>query len=150
METVHRSKVDAWIALVLWAAFAMSLGACVLVATLRPEHWIVIVALLVVVWGLVGLIAWPVEYRIGSDVLIVRSGLLRWRVPLSAIEEVSPTRNATSSPAFSLDRLAVTYRQPGGMSTILISPVSKARFYDDLRAVAPHLRPLGDGLRIDG
>jgi hypothetical protein len=60
----------------------------------------------VVVAAAVLFTTFPLNYEIASGELVARSGLMRWRVPLDAIQEVSPSRNPASAPAWSLDRLA--------------------------------------------
>ena len=76
--------------------------------------------LLAVVVGVLALVL-PVSYRLTETELVVRSGLLRWRIPFDAIQEVHPTSNPLSSPAWSLDRL--------GRSLIGL-----VQFLDDLNA----------------
>jgi hypothetical protein len=78
---------------------------------------------------------------------VVRSGQLRWRVPLAAIQAVHPTRSPLSAPALSLDRLRVEYRVNGRQKQIVISPADRAGFYDSLVAAAPGLVKEGDRLR---
>jgi len=61
--------------------------------------------------------------------LLVRSGPFRWRVPIADIVRITPTTNALSSPALSLDRLRIEY---GRGSAIMISPRDKDQFLRDL------------------
>ena len=72
-------------------------------------------------------------YQIEGDTLVIRSGLIRWRVPIREITSVTPTRNAMSSPALSLDRLRIDY----GHKSILISPENRERFVSMLRTINP-------------
>ena len=72
-------------------------------------------------------------YVIEGDTLVIRSGLIRWRVPIREITSVTPTRNAMSSPALSLDRLRIAY----GSKWILVSPENRERFVAMLRSVNP-------------
>ncbi|UKE71286.1 PH domain-containing protein [Xanthomonas cerealis pv. cerealis] len=60
-------------------------------------------------------------YTIESEVLIVRSGPIRQRIPLDQISDIRPSSNPISSPALSLDRLEIHY----GQKRILISPKDK-------------------------
>ena len=65
--------------------------------------------------------------------MIIRSAGFRWRVPLDSIVEVLPTHNPLSSPACSLDRLRVNYRnRKGRIRFVLISPREKDEFLRDL------------------
>ena len=73
------------------------------------------------------------DYEVTPTTLKIRSGPLRWAVPMGSISSIRPTRNPVSSPALSLDRLEVRY----GSRFILISPRDKAAFVAAVRAVAP-------------
>jgi hypothetical protein len=64
----------------------------------------------------------PLYYEITSTSVIVRSGVLRWTIPLTSIQRVFPTRNPVNGPALSLDRLQVDYVTGGIRRFILISP----------------------------
>ena len=72
-------------------------------------------------------------YLIDGDTLVIRSSFLKWRVPIARILSVTPTRNPVSSPALSLDRLAILYDG----KRILVSPRDKQRFIEALRAINP-------------
>jgi PH (Pleckstrin Homology) domain-containing protein len=76
-------------------------------------------------------------YVIEGDTLVIRSGFIRWRVPIREITSVTPTRNAVSSPALSLDRLRIAY---GSSKWILVSPEEHERFLSALRSVNPLIR----------
>jgi Bacterial PH domain len=72
-------------------------------------------------------------YLIDGDTLVIRSSFLKWRVPIAKIHSVTPTRSPVSSPALSLDRLAILYDG----KRILVSPQDKRRFIEALRAINP-------------
>jgi hypothetical protein len=72
-------------------------------------------------------------YLIDGDTLVIRSSFLKWRVPIAKILSVTPTRSPVSSPALSLDRLAILYDG----KRILVSPQDKQRFIEALRAINP-------------
>lgn len=60
------------------------------------------------------LLAYPLGYDLTPSALEVRSGALyRKRIPLSAIQTVRPTGNPLSAPAWSLDKLHVSYGKHG-------------------------------------
>lgn len=130
MVTTYPSKVDRWLAIVLLAAVLVTAASAV--TLLRAGEW-AIALLMVGVWVGVALVAVPVSYALTPAELIVRAGLIRWRVPLDGIRRVYPTRNPLSSPAWSLDRLAVEY---GASRVLLISPARKAEFLRDLEGRA--------------
>ena len=95
----------------------------------------------VVVVGFILLLTYPMYYEITPEILLVRSGLIRIQVPLNSIQQVFPERYWRSSPAWSLDRLRIEYRNRWGATFIHISPEDKFRFMHDLAAYA-------DGLEV--
>lgn len=69
----------------------------------------------------------PVRYGIASDALLVRFGVVRQRIRFDSIREVYPTHNPLSSPALSLDRLAIKTGR-GPLRLTLISPLQRDEF----------------------
>jgi len=129
--TFH-SKIDAWLALVLGIALAAILFAAYSVAR-QAAGAELIGAILLASVGLV-LILWPLlstSYSINTDELLMRSGPFRWRVPLSKITKITPTRSPISSPALSLDRLRIDY---GIGNVVLVSPSNQQAFIDAIGA----------------
>src|SRR4051812_25249348 len=43
-------------------------------------------------------LTFPLDYEITATHVVARSGVMRWRVPVGSIDEVSPTRNPASAP----------------------------------------------------
>jgi hypothetical protein len=78
-----------------------------------------------------------------TELLIYYPAMNR-RVPLTDIYEVFPTNNAISSPALSLDRLHIKYRDH--RFGVIISPVDKQAFVADLLSRCDHLAQQGDRL----
>ena len=74
-------------------------------------------------------------YVIEGDTLVIRSGFMRWHVPIRDIRSITPTRSALSSPALSLDRLRIEYSR----RAIMVSPEEKRRFIEALRAINPSI-----------
>ncbi|MBI2956490.1 MAG: PH domain-containing protein [Acidobacteria bacterium] len=139
------SKVDSGFALVVAAACLA--GASFGLREVARGHavgWLAVVFLPAVLL----LFTWPITYELAASELLIRSGLvLRWRIPLEAIEEVRETRNPLSSPAWSLDRLEVRYRRPASSGVILISPRDKAAFLRELAARVPAARASLENLK---
>lgn len=131
--TTYSSRIDAWLVVVL----ALSMGATAYVLATVP------VPRSAVSWGLVG-IGWLVgvglplwvllgtRYTLASQVLSIRSGPFRWRIPVAEITHVAPTRSLLSSPALSLHRLRIQY---GRRSAIMVSPRDPAQFLQALEAL---------------
>lgn len=132
-----KSKVDTWLVLLIGASMAGVLVLPILAFVQRglgPE---------VLVTGIVALALVPLmlttfatSYTIDGRTLVVRSAMITWRVPIDEIRTITITRDPTSGPALSLDRLRIEY----GTKRILVSPEDRQAFIDALRAVNPSIR----------
>lgn len=127
---LFRSKIDAWLAIVLVGAATL-----VLVAAgtgLRQASGMgVLVTVLVITLGAV-LPVWilaSTTYRVDGGTLHVRSGPFRWHIPVSSITRIEPSNSLESAPALSLTRLRIDY---GAGRSILVSPADQQAF---LRAI---------------
>ena len=69
------------------------------------------------------------QYRISETNLIIHAGLYKINIPIKSIKSVVSSKNVMASPAFSLDRLEITYKKN---KRILISPKDKNRFLSDI------------------
>lgn len=127
----YPSKIDLWVGSVLALAPAILL----LEAFFLHSRMIWLVAASVFV--VYGLFVFPTNYELGPDALIVRSGLIRRSIPYHEIRQVRASRSPLSSPALSMDRLAIAC---GSSRTILISPRDRAAFLRDLSTRIPDLR----------
>ena len=83
-----------------------------------------------------GLIYWlyrATYYTIVNDRLIVKSGFfINDNIDINTIIKVKETYNPMSAPAFSLDRLEISY---GKSSSVLISPKNKTVFLEHLKSI---------------
>lgn len=150
MGRIYATKVDWWIGLILIFTAAVLIGSAVPFFVGPPAQTplglaIGVFCLVLAVWT--GRIPYNTNYEIGQTELVIRSAGFRWRVPLEAIVEVIPTHNPLSSPACSLDRLRVNYRNRKGRSRfVLISPREKEDFLRDLAETVPGLKLVNDRL----
>jgi len=88
--------------------------------------------LLLTIFPTVAIVVWMMlatYYTLDDQDLTVRCGPFRWRIALREIGAVSATRDPSSGPALSLDRLRVEY---GGGRALLISPRDASGFLMDL------------------
>ena len=132
-EREFATRVDNWILAVLVGAAIMSVASALVSAGTDPRAAIISLLTIAAVFALVLALAVPTHYTIGASELLIRSGLLRRRIPLSAIERVYRTRNPLAAPAWSLDRLGIVYRREQRRSLALVSPKSQAEFLALLR-----------------
>ena len=86
---------------------------------------------------LIGSILFSISYTISGSNLNVRcSILINQDIDINKIEKITETNNLLSSPAASLDRLAITFNQT---DCVMVSPKNKQAFIDDLLAVNPNI-----------
>jgi hypothetical protein len=137
MEQIYTSKVDVWLIAVLIGVAL--LGFLVGLAALRASGVsgkrapFLFTALLPLAIGL-GLPIWmytSTRYVLNDNTLLVKSGGFSWQIPVAEITAITPTRNARSSPALSLDRLRIDYSVD---KSVMISPKLKQQFLQDLDA----------------
>jgi len=136
-ELVFPSKRDWWISVLLWGSVFVSVVS--MAAALRTQgvtrDSLIPLPILVFAWSLVMWVLYGTHYTLTGDLLLIRSGPMRYKVPLAEVTAVRSTRNPLSSPALSLDRLEITY----GRRRIMISPEDKGRFLKELEARCPRL-----------
>ena len=147
----YRSKVDWW----MYIALGLPLigGVVAVLAGLTSHRTSTLFAgagALVFYAAILGLLVLPMRYTIDETELRVRAGrLIDLRIPFSRIISIEPTRNALSSPALSLDRLAVAYKKAnGGYTVVRISPTDQRAFLADIMAASPRHRIDGDRLIV--
>ncbi len=141
---VHTSKVDPWLAAIVLASAVASSGVIVFVSRADPQRTWPLTGSLCAVWLAITSVTWPMLYIIDQDMLTVRCGLLKWKIPLTSIQEVAPTSTPISSPAWSLDRLLISYVKGDGRDSLCISPLDKDGFVEDLVVADPNLLIVGD------
>lgn len=137
MNKVYTSKKDIF----LFAVICMigSSVACFNVAIENGDliSWSVAL-LLMVVCVFVSLLIYPTKYIIDGGSLIIRCGFQRRSIPISQITSMRRSHNLQASPALSVDRLEVVFKERFSDS-ILISPRNRKAFVEDLKAVNPNI-----------
>ena len=131
-DPVYRSLIDKWLLTVFAAATAASVFA--MVAVLYSGFSIsslLAIPLLLAGAGLPWWIVLTTDYTVTGRSLEIRSGPFHWSIPLREITRIEFTRNPTSSPALSLDRLRI---QHAAGAQIMISPENRERFLAELRS----------------
>jgi hypothetical protein len=125
----HAAKIDPLI------GFGLLVGIIVpgVGAYQRSEPWAFGVSIFI---GLLVLgCCYPQWYETTGDALVVRAGVITYRVPYSAIISARPSTSRRSSFALSLDRIEIAY----GAKSILIAPKDQQAFLADLATRAPQL-----------
>jgi hypothetical protein len=123
---IYRSKIDWWLVLIVYGAFVYPI-----VYGIRMKHY----ELSFIFAGIVGLISflfYTTRYKIeGENVVIWRT-----KIHIHSIRKVYKTRNPLSSPALSLDRIAIVYNK---FDEVLISPVERDDFIQELLKINPNI-----------
>ena len=85
------------------------------------------------VFVLVYLLYKSTNYIISGDNLNIKSSfIINENIDVKTITKIKETNNPLSAPAFSLDRLEITY---GKGSNILISPREKTEFLNQIKSI---------------
>lgn len=117
---IFKSKVDRWLATVIWGAVA----ACALPFFLEDDVRSLVVTF---VMGVLVFYLWGnTKYIVTEDTLIVKGGLFTKRISIDRIYKVTKTNNPLSAPALSMDRLEILYSP--NMQMVLISPKDREAF----------------------
>lgn len=74
----------------------------------------------------------PVRYFLGDSQLVVRSGVLRWRIPVENILRAVRQRSIAPSPALSAERIRLDYSKGRRVKRIFLSPADRSGFLNDL------------------
>ena len=87
---------------------------------------------------------WLRQARIEDGELLIRSGPMRWRIPVQDIRRIEASRSWLSSPALSLDRLRIHHcRATGRMRQVLVSPRDRQGFVQALQLLNPNIAVQG-------
>jgi len=123
---VYKSKVDSWLMAIVVGILILPIA---LSLFFKEGFWITSlicgIALAFVVW-----LYLATCYKISEAGLKIHGGLFKIDIPLADIQSVKNSRNPLSSPAFSLDRLEITYGKD--KRRVLISPKRKRQFLSDI------------------
>jgi hypothetical protein len=147
----YPTAYDTWLVALVVAALVVPWILILVDDDVQPvptSMWLLLGGTTVLVVALLRFFAWPVRYTIDDDVLIVRSGWIRYRIVLGSIVRVERSRSPVSSPAWSLKRLRVIFRTGRNMnSELLISPRDRDRFVAELEEACG--RPLTGDAETD-
>lgn len=134
MKNIYRSKIDAWLVIVLSVSMGIMLASVSTGLFSVPEQGRVVVLISLVI--AVGLPVWlllSTRYVVSRRQLRVQSGPFRWKIPVADIARIMPSNSPLASPALSLDRLRIEY---GSGKSLLVSPRLASDFIRDLEAQA--------------
>lgn len=122
----YKSKVQLSIMLPL-ALILISVEIIMLINHVWPQALLVVFVILFVIY-----LYFDTSYTITDNgKLIIKGGfLIKREIDIRFIKKVKATNNPLSAPAFSLDRIEVSYNR---YDTVLISPEDKSEFIQQLK-----------------
>jgi hypothetical protein len=101
------------------------------------KSWVGLIIILLVAI-LISLIFQSIRYRIDQDKLWVECGGFKYKpIDILSIREIKKSRDPISSPAASLDRIAIICE---GSKKILLSPDQKKEFVQGLLDINPNIK----------
>jgi hypothetical protein len=127
---IYKSKIDWWLGLPILYPILRSIQSII------EGEWMgylgVFVILLIVLF-----VSKTTRYIINENNLIVRSmWIVNDTIDISKIRKIEKSSSILSSPALSLDRLAIKFNK---FDEVYISPKEKQSFLDDLLAINPNI-----------
>jgi Bacterial PH domain len=133
----YYSKKNIWLMAIIWFVLLLPLGLGILfLIKVGPGGIWGTIFLGIVVDVPVLLLTYPIYYEITPTTLLIRSGLIRMRIPLTSIQQVFPDSTWGSpggvSFAMSLDRLRINSSYREWPSFVYIAPKDKVKFMQDL------------------
>jgi Bacterial PH domain len=136
----YKSKKDTWLIVVIMASMLVTVVAGAALILFAPAIWLRSIGLVIMCASLIPiLLTTPVSYTVDRGSLHVRGGYMHWTIPLQNILAVRPSRVWLASPALSMDRLEIEYKDWEGTSLLLISPERTDQFLDELAGLDPEL-----------
>jgi len=127
-----KSKVDLWLAAVIWGSVAICFFPVFL------EDGLIIGLAIGISMAIFVLLLWiNTKYYIRDEHLVIKGVLKDTLIPIVSITSVNSTRNPSSAPALSMDRLEINY---GNFDFVLISPLEKEHFVEELLKINPQIK----------
>lgn len=127
---IYKSKIDWWLGLPLLYPIFLSISSMI------EGEWIGYVGMITILLFIV-FISKSTRYIIAENQLIVKCMfIVNDRIEISKIRKIEKTNPLLSSPALSLDRIAIRYNK---FDEVYISPKEKQAFVDELLNVNPDI-----------
>lgn len=127
---IYKSKIDWWLGIVLLYPLFRS------VVSIIDGEWIgylgIVLCFLFIVF-----ISKSTRYIIAENQLIVKCMfIVNDRIEISKIRKIEKTNSILSSPALSLDRIAIKFNK---FDEVYISPKERQNFLNDLLEINPNI-----------
>lgn len=126
MKNKFISKIDTWLLAVLIISFTS-----VFIAIAINFDWLSFtICTLTTLPAL--LFLYPCQYKVKGTTLDIQCGVIHWKKDIMKMKTIRPTRNPLSSPAMSLDRLELQFKNG---EKIMISPKDKVGFKERMKSI---------------
>ena len=123
---IYKSKIDWWLIILILILF----GYPIVDGILSKEY------VLSLVFGLILIIFFflskTIQYKIDGENLVI----WKTKIDIKTIRKVYRTKNPLSSPAMSLDRIAIVYNK---FDEVLLSPKERDEFINELLKINPNI-----------
>lgn len=127
---IYKSKIDWWLGLPLLYPVFLS------ITSIIEGNWNGYLGMIAIVLFIV-FISKSTNYIISENQLIVKSMfIVNVRIDILEIRKIEKTTSILSSPALSLDRIAIIYNK---FDEVYISPKEKQDFLTDLLQINPNI-----------
>lgn len=114
--------------------FFVVIGACFAPIFVGREHFLLFFTIplaILFIWS------WfSTKYIVGEEAIIIKSGLVKKRIFIRNIKQISNTKNPIAAHALSFDRIEIVY---GAHKTEIISPKDKEQFISHVKNKNPHI-----------
>jgi hypothetical protein len=127
-DTVYTSRIDAWLTVLLLGTMGIVLFQCWSSYDAAPRESLLAGIATIVTVTLLLALSWPCTYTLTESHLVIRSGLVRWRIPYRDIVGVRKSRSVWAGPALSLQRVKVSLHG----RFMLVSPRDREQFITEL------------------
>jgi hypothetical protein len=123
---VFKSKIDWWLVILIFGVFIYPI-----IEGILTENYLLslIFAVVLIVFYF---LSKTIQYKIEDENLVI----WKTKIDIKTIRKVYKTRNPLSSPALSLDRIAITYNK---FDEVLISPKEREKFIEKLLKINPNI-----------
>jgi hypothetical protein len=123
---IYKSKIDWWLVLVILGVF----GYPIIDGILSKEYLVSVIFSVVLVTFY--FLSKTIQYKIEGENLVI----WKTKISIQSIRKIYKTRNPLSSPAMSLDRIAIVYNK---FDEVLISPKEREEFITELLKINPNI-----------
>lgn len=125
-----KTRVDTWLIVVLVAPMLLVVALGIYLFPQFPSEALLCWGTLLFSMAIIAIVGFPCHYTLEGDHLLIRSGVVRYRIPYTTITQVEKSNSIWSGPAWSLQRVKISY---GDRKFILVSPQDRDGFIQALQ-----------------